>query len=58
SIEQYNLLEVIIRNLNYWTMNLYIFIASLMTIVVSLALKKILNNDKKAVNNLETDKEH
>ncbi|MBW5393461.1 hypothetical protein [Brachyspira hampsonii] len=58
SIEQHNLLEVIIRNVNYWNMNLYIFIASLITIIISLALKKILNNDKKAANNLETDKEH
>ena len=51
SIEQYNLLEVIVRNVNYWTMNLYMFIGSLITIIISLALKKILNNDKKTINN-------
>ncbi|MDA1469469.1 hypothetical protein OGZ02_11605 [Brachyspira hyodysenteriae] len=51
SIEQYNLLELIVRNVNYWTMNLYMFIASLITIIISLALKKILNNDKKTINN-------
>ena len=46
SIEQYNLLEVIVRNVNYWTMNLYMFIGSLITIIISLALKFYLNFSK------------
>ncbi|WP_295155951.1 hypothetical protein [uncultured Brachyspira sp.] len=51
NIKHYNLLELIIRNVNYWTMNLYTFIMSLIIIIVSLILKKVLNNDKKIMNN-------
>lgn len=47
SIEHYNLLEVIVRNVNYWTMNLYLFLISIIVITISFILKKVLNNDKK-----------
>ena len=47
SIEHYNLLEVIVRNVNYWTMNLYLFLISIIVITISLKKKKVLNNDKK-----------
>ena len=50
-IENHNLLELIVRNINYWSMNLYIFISSLAIILISLILKKVLNNDKKIMNN-------
>ena len=50
-IERYNLLELIVRNVNYWSMNLYIFIMSLIIIILSLILKKVFNNDKKITNN-------
>lgn len=49
SIEYYNLLEFVVRNINYWTMNISLFVISLIIILVSLILKKILNNDKKSV---------
>ncbi|WP_297208062.1 hypothetical protein [uncultured Brachyspira sp.] len=47
-IEHYNLLEIIIRNVNFWNMSFSLFIASIIIIIVSLILKKIFNNDKKA----------
>ncbi len=50
-ITQYNLLELVARNMNYSTINLYMFIISVMIIIISLILKKILNNDKHATNN-------
>ncbi len=50
-ITQYNLLELVARNMNYFTINLYMFIISVMIIIISLILKKILNNDKHATNN-------
>lgn len=47
SIEHYNLLEFVVRNVNYWTMNLYLFLISIIVITISFILKKVLNNDKK-----------
>ncbi|PPS22080.1 hypothetical protein [Brachyspira murdochii] len=51
SIEHYNLLEFVVRNMNYWNMNIYLFSISLLIIVISLILKRILNNDKKTDTN-------
>ncbi|WP_300365910.1 hypothetical protein [Brachyspira sp.] len=58
NVEHYNLVEIIIRNLNYWTMNLYTFMMSLTIIIVSLILKKVLNNDKKQQIIKEMEKEY
>lgn len=49
-IEHYKLLDIIIRNVNFWNMSISIYAASIIIIIISLILKKIFNNDKKQKN--------
>lgn len=47
-VEYYNLLEIIIRKITFWNMSFSLFISSIIIIIISLILKKIFNNDKRA----------